>query len=227
MNVWSYAKKAVVKLKIPQEYGRNIQYEFTAAAGDVLPAVRLYRFLYGQLGGFSPWTKPFNQPGTASAPAWKKLKNESVLEFDGVGNYLVFPVYLVSEQSFTISFSIMPLSDSRQTVIQTYSSAHPGFQLLLDNGALTGYFLTREGKGFKFKTKSRLTAGKWNNITISYNMENLSFKINDNNPEKFECRGLLYRQPCLIFGGSYPAKGTHRFKGLLKSFSYKNYQTAL
>ncbi len=227
MNVWSYAKNAVVKLKIPQEYGRDIQYEFTAAAGDVLPTVRSYRFLYGQLGGFSPWTKPFNKPGTASAPVWKKWKSEPVMEFDGVGNYLVFPVYLVSEQSFTLSFSIMPLSGSKQTVIQTYCTPHPGFQLLLDNGALTGYFLTRLGKGFKFKTRSSLTAGKWNNITISYNMENLLFKINDNNAEKFECRGLLYRQPCLIFGGSYPAKGTHWFKGLLKSFSYKNYQTAL
>jgi concanavalin A-like lectin/glucanase superfamily protein len=223
MNAWSYSKNKVITLNIPPEYGHNIQYDFTSAAGDVLPTIQPYRFLYGKLGGVDRWSKSFNKPGTASAPVWKIKNGRSVLEFDGIGNYLIFPVSLVSEQSFSLSFSIMPQTDSKQTIMQTYCSTHPGFQLLLQEGSLSGYFLNRKGKSYKFKTKSHLITGKWNNITISYDMKNISFKINDNATEKFKCNGILYRQPCLIFGGSFPAKGTHRFKGLLRSFSYANY----
>lgn len=223
LNAWSYSEQKVVALDVPLEYGHNITYDFTPDAGDVLPTIPSYRFLYGKLGGSDVWNKPFNESGAVSAPAWKMVNDKSVLQFDGIGNYLILPNALISEQSFTLAFSIMPQSDSKQTVMQTYSSPHPGFQLVLQDGSLSGYFLNREGKSFKFETKARLQTGKWNDIKIYYDMKNISLAINDAKPESFECSGILYNQPCLVFGGSYPAKGSTRFKGLLKSFSYANY----
>ncbi len=223
MNVWSYSRQQVVTLELPEEYGNHVHYDFTPEAGDVLPTAQCTRFFYGKLGGFDVWSRSFNAPDTASAPAWKIENGRNVLAFDGVGNYLTFPPFLISEQSFTIDFSLMTQDHSKQVIFQTYSSAHPGFQLLLEDGHLSGYFLNRKGKGFKFQTKATLTSGKWYDIQICYDMKNLSFKVNDSPAEAFECNGLLYRQPCLIFGGSYPPRDARRFKGLLRSFSVKNY----
>jgi hypothetical protein len=221
-NAWSYSKQKAIALSIPEEYGRNVHYDFTPAAGDVLPTIPPYRFLYGKLGGFDRWNNFYR--GTAvSAPAWKTMDNKSVLDFDGTGNYLMFPAQLISEQAFTLAFSLMPASNTKQVIFQTYNSQHPGFQLVMENGSLSGYFLNKNGRSFKFKTKFRLNIGKWNEIKICYDMKNISLKINDNKIESFETRGILYRQPCLILGGSYPPKGLHRFKGLLRSFSYANY----
>ena len=223
MNVWSYSKQKVVTLNIPKEFGHDVCYDFTAEAGDVLPTSGRCRSFYGKLGGCDVWNSRFNAPGTASAPTWKNENNKSVLEFDGVGNYLTFPPFLISEQSFTLAFSIMPQANTKQVVFQTYSSPHPGFQLILEDGCLSGYFLNRDGKIFKFTSKARLDSGKWNDIKICYDMKNISFEINGRNAEIFKCGGFLYRQPCLIFGGSYPPKGTLRFKGRLRSFSFANY----
>jgi hypothetical protein len=223
INVWSYSKQKVVSLKIPKEYGRSMRYDFTSSAGDILPSSPDFRIFYGKLGGFDNWTRAFNKTGSISTPAWKKEDKISMLEFDGKGNYMSLPSRLISEQSFTLKFSIRPMVNSKQVVFQTYSSPHPGFQLVLQNGELSGYFLNRKGKSFKFKTNTRLRVKQWNDIEIVYDMINLSIKINNSQAELFSCNGLLYRQPCLVFGGTYLPQRTHRFKGFLRSLSYANY----
>ncbi len=222
-NVWSFSRGKVVSLKLPAEYANQVNYIFTPKAGDILPtADRLCRN-YANLGGFNSWNSLFCGKDAVSTPVWKTGEGTTILEFDGKGNYLTIPAFLMPEQSFSISFSLMPYDDSKQVLLQTYSSVHPGFQVILEDSRLNGYFLNRKGKSFPFQTSAHLKAGKWNDIIIRYDMKNLSFQINGEKAEFFPCSGLLYKQPCLIFGGSYPPETAHRFKGLLRSLSVAGY----
>jgi hypothetical protein len=221
MNVWSYSKQGIITLSIPREYSSDIQYTFTANAGNLLPTTPPYHILYGKPGGFDQWLKSFKDT-TQSAPVWKIEKESSILEFDGKDNYLAFPPYIVPEQSFTLSFSIMPMSDSKQIIMQTNISP-AGFQLLLEDSVLSGQILNKKGKCFNFKTISRLNKGAWSDVKIFYDLKKLSIKINEGNIETFDCDGILYNESCMIFAGAYPQNEIHRFKGFLRSFSFRNY----
>jgi hypothetical protein len=113
----------------------------------------------------------------------------------------------LSEQSFTISCSVLPQSETKQVLFQAfYSSNTPCLEVILADGSLSGYLSNRQGKRFKFTTKTRLTSGRWNNISIGYDMQHITIQINDNPVEQFKCTGLLQGQPILVFGGTFPKK---------------------
>ena len=224
VNVWSYLQDRAETIELPQEFCRRIDYVFNPSAGNILPAKPEYRLFYGLIGGTDMWTRDLDNVKPApSAPTWQRDGADWALQFNGKGDFLSLPIELISEQSFTLSFTIKPDSAAgRQMVCQAYHRSVAGLELELHDSKLTARFRNRDGKRIQLTGAAELQAGKWSNVTLHYNLERLRLTVNDQTADT-ACAGLLLRQPALIFGGAVPPKTVTRFKGELKALSYQNY----
>ena len=157
---------------------------------------------------------PKDAPGTA--PEWGQNREGSYLDFDGKGNYIVFPKETVPHAAFTITFDFKPLSGKRQLLLFSYGKTYGPYALFMENCGLHWRFMNQKDEKFEIKTDTGITVGAWNTVKIIYDLSSIMLLVN--NKWASECRASGYIKRCtpIVFGG-HGEKDVY-FRGCLKSF---------
>ncbi len=220
-NVWSFSTLQPVSLSLPQEFVRSVDYDFTADTGDLL--LTGDRFYHALAGGGNHSLHLLGRSAVDSAPEKITYQGEKVLRFDGRNNVLTVPKLLISEQTLRIKFTIMPENRRDQVILNAGYTFDQSLWCHLKEGKIYGGFRNRKNVIARFSTAPLVKYGEWNDIEIRYDLKELTILCNGQVAAKVKCRGLMYKQSDLFFGGMDQKKEPlPRFQGLLKSLTVAN-----
>ena len=232
LNVFSAFAGKAVKVKVAENRIPNIRYSFVPEYGQLLRAPGYPEFDAYLGGGFGYcWPMRYGKlPGKAkqSSPEWIKENNSWSLKFDGVSNYIVFPVETIPHGSFTLEFECKTSSNENQVLFRHYSHSPGSIMLYIIDGKLKADFVgmgrNLRGKINHLPVNLDFPTEKWVRVKISYNLKNIIFSINGK-IQKIPFRQRGAKPTAAIFGGFASNdrdvknfKNLNFFKGELRSF---------
>ena len=219
----------VVKIPIFRALIPHLKWTFDPAAGDVMPLNGFDPFFICDLGGGYDYDGAMfglKLPEGRHAPRWGKEDGKNVLDFDGK-SYLHFPKETFPRGSFTLKFRIKPepLPGTKvYTLFRHYSRILGSVTVYSEQNQLCFAFGDRKLKTSKFKTGLPLEPGKWSDVEIRYDLNELVFKVNGK--EKglaFPKHLALYFKPSIFGAHTKPEfglpKGAEMFRGKLSEIS--------
>ncbi|MCK9304257.1 MAG: LamG domain-containing protein [Bacteroidales bacterium] len=236
-NVFSAAKQQAVTVNVAKNLIPELNYLFDDARGAMLKN-SWEPFFDAQLGGGFIYMEPFfpSRPRLAEItdrkllnPAWQEADSVKVLNFDGVANYINLPREALPLSSFTLEFEIKPEGNHGQVLFRHFSYQSGSLSLFRRQGKLDATFTYRvEGlhqpsKSVKFESDLDLPAEKWSKVTVSYNLNELQFVVNEAvRKYPFSERGSFFKSS--VFGGHtlYFGKDMSFFKGQLRSLRIRH-----
>ncbi len=165
---------------------------------------------------------------TNTAPQWTKEPDGSTqLSFDGISNYVIFPMEAFPTGAFTIDFAVWTDSEANQALFRHGALRLSSLDTFVVNGKLQAAY-AEMGRNYlnpvnDLAVNLDFPVGRWNQVQISYDLQELRFKVNEQ-----ECRIPFSKRPGKpgpsTFGGPYgsdPFWEQHQlsyFKGKLRNF---------
>ncbi|MDD4097651.1 MAG: laminin G domain-containing protein [Lentisphaeria bacterium] len=187
LKVFSATASRVETVQTPSSRILAINYRFSPEHGGVLlnPGAPAWN---GELGsGFRyiyPAWKNTPPPETGRlSPSWSQDGAEWVLDFDGVGNYLVLPMDAFPTGAFTLRFACRTSSDGNMALFNHAGHYAGSLYTFIENGKLTAGF-THMGRNLlnpieTISTDLDFPAGQWNQVEIAYDLQNIRLTVND------------------------------------------------
>ncbi len=208
LNVFSATERKAVTVQVPESLIRKINYRFSPDNGIVLvnPAAGIWD---GQLGGGFQYLYPMRYgdlPENAmnTAPLWRESGGHWRLEFDGVGNYLVFPPETLPAGGFTLEFECRTDSVDNQALFLHNSWRQGSLAIYIVNGKLRAsfYSMGRNYAGFFHELPVSLDfpAGRKVKVKVSYNLKEMVFTV-DGRTQKIPFALRAYKTTASVFGG--------------------------
>ncbi len=230
MNVFSEATRKLIRISQKKDVIPVCRYIFDPAAGAVLRNT-WEPYYDAQLGGGFNYCDAFFEtplkPKQLNAPQWVKENDRWLLRFDGVAQYIAFPLEAFPRGEFTLKFSIRPEDSGKPMVLFRHYNMYMGsISIFLKNGKLTLAFPDENQdeslNGKIFTPDAMIPFGKWSDIAISYDCRKITFRINGKTCS-FPITAKAWEFKTAIFGGHTRIQwGINEpmtfFKGDLRSF---------
>ncbi len=233
---FSDSRNGNISAELPVDQLPDLNYRFEPTRGDFLatPAGRRWR---AELGGGLHYGAPFNRgaaypsAATESAPEWIQEDNTWCLRFDGLGTYITFPHETLPRGAFQLDFEVKPAASIHpQVLFRSYGMGVGSLLLKLQDGKLIGAYTDEKRHTHLFDTELQVTADAWSSLSVTYDLSELTFRVNDTTcAYPFSHRPFEY-QPC-VFGGHTRAgngvePGDRFYEGLLRAFRIRHYVPA-
>ncbi len=169
-------------------------------------------------------------PAGKRSPEYVTEDGSPALRFDGVANYLNFPLEAFPRGEFTLSFEFKP--DPSQTknyiLFRHFSSILGSVTVYVRFDRLYLNFTDWNLKSHVFASGFKLPPGEWASVKITYDLNKIGFSVNGKNRTYAVTAPMnaLYFKPS-IFGGHTKAEfgigNDYSFcKGLLRNFSIRH-----
>lgn len=229
-QVFSETKGRAIKVKVPELNALQCDYSFTPDYGALVAVKKGEGFENSAfLGGGIAYGEPFflqprSYPANArkNAPKWLRSDEQWVLDFDGIGNYMVFPQNAIPHGAFSYVFEIKPESKSKQVLLKNYGKVFGPLAIYMENGSLRFDYINRSRQSQQFVSPKIIELDKWNKIAISYDLVNIKLKVNGKTWQH-PCNGVGSRANKMIFGGWGTGTRIKYFKGKLRKFTIYPY----
>jgi|LSQX01.1.fsa_nt_gb hypothetical protein len=157
---------------------------------------------------------PDEAPSTA--PEWVTEDGAEALRFDGIGNYIVFPREVTPRRgAWTLQMQIKPTSEKRQMVWRHHGHYIGSVTVYLENGELWSTYTDDQVNSTTQRSGLTLPLNEWSDVTISYDLDTMVFRVNDQVSEPQAAPGPGMYIGTSIFGGH--EAGTEYFEGYLRS----------
>ncbi len=235
LNVFSATQGKAVTVDVPTAEIVNINYAFTPEYGALLCDPRQPAFDAALGGGFK-YLDPMrygNLPASVkkTSPQWVKHNNRWNLKFDGIGNYLVFPIETLPHGSFTLEFDCKTDSRKNQALFRHNSLRGGSLLTYIIDGKLQAEFVSMGrnylGKYNKLAVDIPFPVNRRVKVKITYDLHNLTFSANGKSKTvPFKLRAC--KPTAAIFGGfssvdkDIQGKNLHFFSGELSSFRIRH-----
>ncbi len=227
LNVFSEAKGSVVPVAVGARQIPDLNYRFEPARHDLLvPSAGV--FWAAELGGGIDYGGPFHASGrfpaqaVNSSPEWVTEDGAQSLEFDGVGNWVVFPAEALPRGPFTLQFEIKPTSNRDEVLFRHQGSLIGSLTVRRSHGKLCASFTDSKVETTPFRTSLDLPVDRWSKVEIRYDLHQIVLQVDDRSESFPFSREALYSAPSSFGGCSAPGFGVEKgdafFKGYLKSF---------
>lgn len=244
LPVYSDTKQRAIDVSVPTSRIPDCRYEFTQTYGDLLytPAGRPF---WASLGGyidttsgrggngggasatlFRFGTQDYPQNAHDTAPTWTEFEGATCLEFDGIGNYILFPRETLPRRGpFTISFEVRPTNVAKPQVLFAHRTRRiASLTLHIKDGKLGGAYYGEHHAVTSLNSELDMSPNEWSRVVVSYDFRAIRIRVNDRE-ESFPCQvpGLNIG-PCVFggygTGGDWPDTPGNQwwFEGLLKNF---------
>ena len=236
-TVWSAQKAQAVTVKIAADRIPEFKYIFDPAHGAMMKNT-FDPWFDAQLGGGFLYIEPFNRPRNLLLnhpqrgkldPVWVTENGETLLRFDGKGQYINFQRETLPYGSFTLEFEIRPASDGNDVLFRHQSYHSGSLNLFCCNGKLEARYTYRKpglelSDARNFITGLEIPTGKWSLVKVTYDLKKLTFSVNGKvKSYDFREQGVFFKPA--VFGGH--CVGTDRknmrfFHGDLKSLRFRH-----
>lgn len=235
LNVFSSSAGKAVVAPVPAEEIVDINYAFTPEHGTILrdPA---NPYFDAQLGGGFKYLDPMRIGKLSgniqkTAPQWVKSGDGWALKFDGVGNYLVFPIETIPHGSFTLEFECKTDSAANQALFRHYSYRPGSLLLYIIDGKLQAEFASM-GRNYleksnKLPVNLPFQTGRWVKVKVIYDMHKITFTVDGKSVSiPFNLRAA--KPTSASFGGftlddkDLTGKNLKFFQGELRSFRIRH-----
>ena len=185
-NVFSASKHKVVTLQVPSSRITAIDYRFKPDYGNWLTdaASRMqdaglgggFQYLYPMCFGSLP------KNTKTTAPEWHREGTDWILQFDGIANYLVFPVDAFPTGPFTLEFEAKTDSAANQALFRHAALDQSSLDTYIVDGYLRASFagmgVNFNSRYYELPVKLPFPSGHWNRVKISYDLEKMIFSVN-------------------------------------------------
>lgn len=223
LNVFSETAGKAVAVTVQQDRIPDLKYIFNPDCGDLIRS-GYERFWFGELGGGLNYGAPFHfEPAAVvnSVPQWQNSDEGWLLDFDGTGNEITFPMETLPRGCFTLEFEARPQSKDNQVIFRHYGMYIGSLTLMIKDGKLFAAFTDIKIKDNYFDTGLSVPTGQWSEFKISYNLNTMKFSVNGQVKEFPFAGRALYLTPCVFGGHTRKGFGIKEemkfFKGQLKS----------
>jgi laminin G domain protein len=188
INLFSTTLGKAVSRSVQSSRIVDINYRFTPANGALLRDPENSRF-DAYLGGGFAYGWPMRSgalPAKAAktAPQWIKDKtlNAWTLSFDGIGNYLVFPMETLPHGAFTLEFECKSESKANQVLFR-HNNHRPGSLLMyIIDGKLQVDFISMgnnySGKPNKLVVDLPFPEKQWVKVKVVYDLHKINVTVN-------------------------------------------------
>lgn len=240
LPVFSEWQRKPLAVRVPCGQILDLVYRFTPEYGDMLACSNPK--YSATLGGSHASGGVFASPGLLSgtpdralAPKWRKEDGRWMLRFDGVNDYVSFPIETVPLGAFALKMELRPeLCPTNMVLFRHGSGGRGTLALFVAGGNLYAIWPKRvydgadhSGSMLRFETGLKVVSGEWNDIEVSYDCETLAFKVNGiTKAYPMKERGYLFKPAA--FGGHVnrgdiaPPGPLTWFKGDLRSLSIRH-----
>jgi hypothetical protein len=208
LNVFSASQGKAVTIKVPSQEIIDINYEFTPRHGALLCDPENPDF-DGKLGAGFNYIAPMrfgNLPKTAknTSPQWVKSNSGWILKFNGISNYLVFPVETLPHGSFTLEFECKTVSRENQVLFRHHSYRSGSILMYIIDGKLQAEFVSMGinylGKKNKLPVNLPFPSDCWVKVKVVYDLHNIDFTVNGKTV-RIPFRLRASKPTAAIFGG--------------------------
>ena len=244
ITVFSDTTNQPVKLEIKASRVPEIKYNFNKENGTTMTS-DAGRSFWASRGGFllhanfkgggatglygitgCPVIRSYPENADNTIPELVTENNETVLKFDGKGNFLTLPQNILPRHAgFTVEMDIFPeAADDKERLLfgaTTCRGAHGGLRVFVKNGMLSYEFMNKIAKRTYRITDIKLPAGQWTRLSVKYDLKNVSFSLNGKPCGSYSCPGPGICDTITAVGGF--GKGESYFKGKIKSLTIKHF----
>ena len=235
LNVDSYSFNKITKIITDKNRIPFIKYIFKRDDSSTLYCSAGSEW-FAELGGGTEYGQPFHRthrfPSNAPSPkpTWRVEDGYECLKFDGVGNYINFPMSTIPRGEFTVEMDIKPSSKKKQLLLACHGKYRGPFMLTLKNEKLSLIYHGRVLPGEKYmwlkaitlKPIHKVPCNKWTNIKIVNDLKHIKILINNKVCAKTPCDREAFGFSPVVFGGIKLKNDFNGFKGYLKSISFKH-----
>ena len=242
--VWSDTEKRPVKLRVSARRAPEITYLFTERHGSSLPTAA-GRHFWASRGGYTmhstgkgggatslygignlPAVRNYPENAVCGMPELRREEGKNILCFDGIGNYITLPQGVIPRRTaFSMELKLRPDGDFDGNCLligsQTCRGTHSGLRIYLRKGSLCFEFMDRDLKLSRCDTGIRIPNGRWSNLKITRDLENIVFELDGKVSGTFPCPGPGIFDTLAVVGGS--GRGSDYFKGKIGRLSVKPY----
>jgi Concanavalin A-like lectin/glucanases superfamily len=234
-NFFSASQGKAVALKVPLDEIIDINYNFTPVYGTLLCDIN-NTYFDAKLGGGYKYLDPMrfgNLPKDTktTAPFWIKSDDDWALKFNGISNYIVFPIETLPNGPFTLEFECKTESKDNQVLFRHNSHRSGSLLMYIIDGKLQAQFVSMgrnyRGKKNKLAVDLPFPVGKWVKVKVTYDLHNIKFTVNGKNISiPFKLRAA--KPTSAIFGGFSSSdvdirnKSIKFFKGQLRSLRIRH-----
>lgn len=223
ISAWNDRTNKPENIKVSAEAAMPVTYAFDPSCGAMLRTVGFDSRYDAQLGGSTNYGDPFfnrdNFPKgqTQLQPEWiKDAKGNNILKFNGKSNNLVVPLYAAPARAFTYELEIKPESKLPQMLLRSYSKTSGAVMIVLVDGKLKVRFSRHDMKNIDFITPEIIKSGKWQKVTIAFDMNKFRIKTGDGKIYEYPCVGIPLKMTQMVFGGVGNGGRIKYFKGYLR-----------
>lgn len=220
------------ELQVPVNRIPILDYLFHPANGALLLNRGAGRWQAENGGGFR-YLFPMNrvalpEGAVHTAPHWSQgPEGNSELHFDGRANYVILPMEALPTGAFTLEFEAWTDSAANQALFRHGALRLSSLDTFLVDGKLQAAYAEMGVNFFnpveELPVNLDFPVGRWNRVQISYDLQELRFKVNEQ-----ECRIPFHKRPgkpgAATFGGQYASDPFWEqyklsyFQGKLRSF---------
>ncbi|NUP99277.1 MAG: hypothetical protein HUU35_05415, partial [Armatimonadetes bacterium] len=173
----------------------------------------------GEAGGMGdPFRSGEAYPKEArhTAPRYVVENGRPCLEFDGLGNYVVFPREVTPRRgAWTLDLEILPTSPKKQVLFCHHGHYRGSVCIYLENGEIhsdyTDHMLTTTVQ----RPGLKLPLGEWSQVRVSYNLATITYTVNGRQSEPLPAPGPGLYLGSSVFGGL--GSGGEYFQGRLRA----------
>jgi hypothetical protein len=220
MSVFSETENKPVTVKADKRIVPQFNYEFSSFHGDKLECSMGRDFDAGMGGGFAyggtfmlSAHNAYPKDIENGTPVWKKEGNNEYIHFDGNAKYLWLPKGVMPRGAFNIKLKLRSASEKDMIILYSKGS----LKLKTEGGKLVVVYYSKlkksdksvHFKAFKYNTGLKLPVGKWVDVELAYDFENITVKLDgkEGKPFKLDRQGFLFFANSAIGGyGIYKDK---------------------
>ena len=244
VSVWSDTEKRPVRLRVSSLRAPEINYLFTERHGSSLPSAAGRNF-WASRGGYTmhstgkgggatslygignlPAVRNYPENAVCGMPEMRRGKEGNILCFDGIGNFITLPQGVIPRRTAcTMELKLCPEGDFDGNCLligsQTCRGTHSGLRIYLRRGCICFEFMDKNQKLSRRDTGIRIPNGRWSNLKITRDLENIVFELDGKVSGTFPCPNPGIFDTLAIVGGS--GRGNDYFKGKIGRLSVKPY----
>lgn len=233
LDVFSDTEDRATKATIDGGAIPDLRYEFDPENGSILYTAS-GRSFWGHLGGYEinatgvgggeaggmgdPYRSGEAYPKQArnTAPRYVDEGGRQCLQFDGIGNYIVFPREMTPRRgSWTLEFEVKPTSAKKQVLFSHHGHYTGSVTIYLEDGEISSEYSDRYLNTTQQRPGLKLPLGEWSTVRISYNLSTMTYTVNGVSSKALPAPGPGLYLGTSVFGGL--GNGTEYFEGSLRA----------
>jgi hypothetical protein len=233
LDVFSDTSNRPCQVTVDEATVPDLKYEFNPENGSILYTAAGQSF-WGALGGREidatgvgggeaggmgdPYRsgEAYPEKATETAPKYVLDAGRQVLQFDGIGNYIVFPREMTPRRgSWTLEFEIRPTSAKKQVLFSHHGHYTGSVTVYLENGVISSEYSDRYLTTTQQRPGLKLPLGEWSTVRISYSLSTMTYTVNGQSSKPLPAAGPGLYLGQSVFGGL--GDGTEYFVGQLRS----------